>query len=282
MRSRTLPVLLLVLLAQSGCAYLVDEEPVSPDSEPALTPESATHDDLLALPAPKGKITVAVYGFRDQTGQYRPSPASSFSTAVTQGAASMLTKAALESGWFLPVERENLQDLLTERKIARASNEQKANNVKIPPLFASSILLTGGIVAYDTNVTTGGAGARYFGIGASDLYRMDQVTVNLRAVDVRTGQVLASVSTSKTVFSYQLDTGVFRFVSFKRLLELEAGYTRNEPAQLCVRDAIQAAVIHLVAQGVREGLWQLNSPEDMNNSVLMGYLQEQDRLVTFD
>jgi curli biogenesis system outer membrane secretion channel CsgG len=34
-----------------------------------------------------------VYGFRDQTGQYKPTPASSFSTSVTQGAASMLMDA---------------------------------------------------------------------------------------------------------------------------------------------------------------------------------------------
>ena len=85
-----------------------------------LTPETAITRDLLALPPPKGKIAVAVYGIRDQTGQYKPAPDSSFSTAVTQGASSMLIRALQDSGWFIPVERENLQNLLTERKIVRA------------------------------------------------------------------------------------------------------------------------------------------------------------------
>ena len=75
---------------------------------------------MLNLPEPKGKVAVAVYGFRDQTGQYKPSPDSSFSTAVTQGASSILVRALKLSGWFTPVERENLQNLLTERKIVRA------------------------------------------------------------------------------------------------------------------------------------------------------------------
>lgn len=265
-------------LSQFGCAAFVGKEPQGPDRRPTLTPVSETTRDLERLPRPKGKITVAVYGFRDQTGQYRPAPSSSFSTAVTQGAASMLIKAALESGWFVPVERENLQDLLTERKIARATRKRNGAVEDLPALYASQILLTGGIVAYDTNVKTGGEGVRYFGIGASDQYRMDQVTVNLRAVDIQSGQILVSVSTSKTVFSYQLDSGAFRFVSFKRLLELESGITRNEPTQLCVRDAIESAVVHLVARGIKQGLWQPRDPEAVNSPVITSYLQEQETL----
>ena len=34
----------------------------------------------------------------------------------------------------------------------------------------------------------------YFGIGASELYREDAISIYLRAVDVRTGQVLLSCS----------------------------------------------------------------------------------------
>ena len=58
-------------------------------------------------------------------------------------------------------------------------------------------------------------------------------------------EVLGSVFTTKTIYSYEIDASVHRFVSFSRLLEAEAGFTRNEPAQLCVLDAIEAAVVHL-------------------------------------
>jgi curli production assembly/transport component CsgG len=251
---------------------------------PALTPVSETTRDLVALPLPKGKIIASVYGFRDQTGQYRPSPDSSFSTAVTQGAGSMLVKALSDSGWFIPVEREGLQNLLTERRIVRAL-ETRPSNQKPPVdtlsgLLPASVLLEGGIIAYEQDVRTGGIGARYFGLGASDQYRTDQVTVNLRAVDIRTGRILVTVSTTKTIYSYKLSADLFRFVSFRRLLEAEAGFTTNEPAQLCVRDAIEAAVIHLIIEGVRENHWSLRDPADINSPVVRAYVEAQRAYLT--
>ncbi|WP_268760633.1 CsgG/HfaB family protein [Caballeronia cordobensis] len=74
-----------------------------------LTPPTRVTCDFTHLPSPKGRIVAAVYGFRDLTGQYKPSPDSSFSSQVTQGGASFLVKAMRDSGWFTPVERENLR-----------------------------------------------------------------------------------------------------------------------------------------------------------------------------
>jgi len=263
---------------QGGCANMVDKAPVDA-GEPAatLTPEPPSYATLSHLPLPAGKIIAAVYGFQDLTGQYKPSPASSFSTAITQGGASMLIGALLASHWFTPVERVDLQDLLTERKVIRAAEQQETGKADLRPLYYSSILLTGGVVGYDSDVKTGGAGAKYFGIGASDQYREDQVTVDLRAVDVSTGQILLDVSTTKTIFSYQLDSGVFRFIQFKRLLQAEAGYTRNEPTELCLQDAIDAAVSHLIADGIRNGLWNLKNPRDINSPALAALLGKPHR-----
>ena len=103
---------LLLLISLSGCA-VKDELGIK---TAGLTPRSNTYSDLIALPKPKGKIVTAVYNFRDQTGQYKPIPSSNCSTAVTQGATSYLITALRDSGWFIPVEREGLQNLLTERK----------------------------------------------------------------------------------------------------------------------------------------------------------------------
>ena len=261
----------------SGCAVT---HPASEVHETAqLTPPSPVFRDLLNLPAPKGKVAIAVYGFRDQTGQYKPAPDSSFSTSVTQGASSILVKALKDSGWFIPVERENLQNLLTERKIVRALEmPQPAGTpaVQIPPLLAASALIEGGIIAYESNVRTGGAGARFLGIGLSTQYRVDQVTINLRTVDIRGGQILQSISTTKTIYSYEVRPSVFKFVNVKDLLELEAGMTRNEPAQLCVSEAIEAGVVHLIAQGLKSRDWALENQNDYTNPVLQRYLTERD------
>lgn len=273
---RTLLAVALASALLQGCS-LREPMPAEHDAEiPTLTPRASTYDDLVNMPKPKGLVVTAVYGFRDQTGQYKPTPASSFSTSVTQGAASMLMDALQASGWFMVLEREGLQNLLTERKIIRASQQKNGTPANIlaelPPLQAANIVLEGGIVAFDSNVRTGGEGARYLGIGVSNEYRVDQVSVSLRAVDVRSGQVLANVMTSKTIYSVARSAGVFKFIELKDLLEAEAGYTVNEPAQLCVLSAIEAAVAHLIAQGIERRLWQAADQVSLKNSTLAKYL----------
>jgi curli production assembly/transport component CsgG len=274
MKFRFRSLLPAAILALAGCSSI---QPVAPTTPATATPRSAAAKDLLRLPAPKGKITVAVYNLRDQTGQYKPVPDSSFSTAVTQGGAAFLIRALGESGWFSPVEREGLQNLLTERRIVRSiesPSDKGAPAVQLPPLTPASVLIEGGIVGYEADVRTGGAGIAYLGVSASTQYRSDQVTVMLRAIDVRTGAVLVSASTTKTVLSYQMQTGIYKFVSFKKLLEAEAGFTRNEPIQLCVNEAIEAAVIQLIGRGLQSKIWSAASEDAMGDPVFRPYLTE--------
>jgi curli production assembly/transport component CsgG len=191
----------------------------------------------------------------------------------------MLVKALNDSHWFIPVEREGLQELLTERRIIRAEappvpkGAPPINNV--PALMPASIMIGGGIVAYESNVRTGGAGANFLGIGLSTQYRVDQVTINLRTINVDTGQILESVSTTKTIFSYEINPSVFKFVNFKDLLQIEAGVTNNEPGQLCVKEAIEAAVLHLTVQGLKDHTWALKNPNDWNSPVIQHYVNAE-------
>jgi len=274
---RTLSLAALpVLLA--GCALL---EPSTPLANARLTPPTRVTRDLVSLPEPKGKVVVAVYGMRDQTGQYRPAPDSTFSTTVTQGAAALLVKALHESQWFIPVEREGLQDLLTERRIVRAletPTDRERPGVNLPALRPATIMIQGAIIAYESNVHTGGAGARLMGVGTSTRYQIDQVTVNLRSVDIRTGTVVNNVSTTKTIYSMEVGANLFKFVNFKRLLEMETGFTRNEPAQMAVKEAIEAAVVHLIVQGVRDGTWALANGKDIDHPLVQAYLREDSGL----
>lgn len=270
---------LAAILATSllgACA--APHQPAEVSSSAYLTPATPATRDLLQLPSPRGRVVAAVYGFRDQTGQYKPAPDSSFSTSVTQGAASMLVKALKDSGWFTPVERESLQELLTERRIVRALDGGTDDAVNaggsLPALLPASILIDGGVISYESNVRTGGAGARFLGIGLSTQYRVDQVTVNLRSVDIRNGQVLHSVSTTKTILSYEIRPSVFRFVNFKELLEIEAGVTNNEPAQLAVKEAIESAVVHMTVQGLKDRSWVLQNEDDWNLPIIQTYLRD--------
>jgi curli production assembly/transport component CsgG len=265
-------------LASMLAACAIKRPPSEANAGAVLAPATPVTRDLVKLPAPKGKVVAAVYGFRDQTGQYKPAPDSSFSTAVTQGAGAMLIKALKDTGWYSLVERENLQNLLTERKIVRALETPQPKDAPqvpgIPALMPASVLIEGGVIAYESNVRAGGAGARYLGIGISSQYRVDQVTVNLRLIDIARGQILNTVSTTKTIYSYEIRPSVFKFVNFKDLVEVEFGMTRNEPAQLCVNEAIEAAVVHLTVQGIKNGTWALKDEKDWDAPVIQKYLRE--------
>ena len=259
----------------ASCGVPASKRPIGVMNQAHLNqPNTPTYRDLVDLPRPKGKILSAVYNFRDMTGQYKSSPSSNISTQITQGAASMLIHSLKESQWFDVVEREGLQNLLTERKVRRATeqNKKKTNAPPLPTLLPANLLFEGGIVAYDTNVMTGGEGAKHLGIGGSEKYQVDQVTVILRVVDVRNGRVLDTVETSKTILSEQVSGSIFKFIAFKDLLEAEIGYSYNEPAQLAAQEAIQAAIIHLIARGILAGLWELENPDEINSPVLANYL----------
>ena len=248
-------VVCLAALLLTGCSTM---NPFPEELPAEMSEPTASHHELLGLPAPLGKIPVSVYAFRDQTGQYKPQDnVSTFSTAVTQGATSILMQALSDSGWFVPVEREGLQNILTERKIIRASEQD--TDKELPPLTTAKILLEGGIISYDTNTRTGGTGLGYFGITASETFREDQISVYLRAIDVRSGQVLLSVSTTKRVLSQELRAGLFRYVSLKRLAEAEIGYTNNEPMQLCVVEAIEKSLSALIVKGIDQGIWKVQN-----------------------
>lgn len=275
-RHMKVAVMLVMLTGLTACGVPMSEFDIMP---PQVSRISHTYSSLVSLPEPKGQIKVSVYQFRDQTGQFKPQTnVSSFSTAVTQGAANMLIQALDTSRWFNPVEREGLQNLLTERKIIAASDRNGGEAKDLPPLESANLLLQGGITAYETNLLTGGFGAKYWGLGGSTQYRQDQVTVHLRAVDVRTGRVMKAVSTSKTIFSHEVDAGLFRYLTFKKLLEIEAGYSHNEPVQMCVAAAIEKAVIALVVEGIQDNLWVLKNAEDINHPVLKEYRDEVARV----
>ena len=140
----------------------------------------------------------------------------------------------------------------------------------LPPIRFAGLLVEGGIIAFDGNVMTGGAGANYLNIGGNVNYRRDTVTVAMRVVSVQSGEILTSVTTTKTVYSIGLQANVYQFVSINKLLQAEAGITKTEPTQLAVRQAIDLAVYATVMQGAQKRLWSFADAE--GRALLDGYL----------
>ncbi len=252
--------------------------------EARVSEKTPAQKQLENLPAPQSPFIVSVYDFQDQTGQQKPNDTfAEYSRAVTQGGVSMVYKALADAGhgsWFTVIERAGLKNLLQERKLIRETREQFAlpNGQHLPdiePLTYAGAIVEGGIVAYESNLLTGGAGAAWLGIGANAQYRRDMVTIYLRLVSVQTGEVLASVNTSKTIYSTMFDGNLFKYVAYNEILEGEVGFSVNEPPQVATRQAIEYGVYSLVMEGAMKGLWGFANPAGAKDQ-LSAYLAHRD------
>ncbi len=213
-------------------------------------------------------IIIAVYDFIDLTGQKKPGGNyATMSTAVTQGAYQILIKALQDAGdgnWFRVVERTSLPSLLQERKLIRSTRQQVDGDKAepLPPLLFAGAYLTGGIIGYDSDVKTGGFGARILGIQAHKQWRQDIVTVILRLVNVQSGEVVLSIVVEKTIISGETGSDIFKYFDADTLLlEVEAGVARNEPVTFAVRKAIEKGIIELIKEGDEKGLWKIKVKE---------------------
>ena len=265
MKKLSIALLASASLAMSGCASYsqMDKLLTKTQFQDAKIEGTTLDRPEFVLPKPaSGPIVVAVYGFLDRTGQRKPSPmVAQLSSAVTQGAETYLIKSLQDVGggnWFKVVERVGLDNLMKERQMIRQMREiYDGENAKpLPPMLFAGILIEGGIVGYDSNIVTGGSGMRILGIGPQTQYQADMITVSLRVVSVTSGEVLTSITTTKTVYSYMDKLGVLRFVEAgTKSIEAEIGVGVNESGNRATNMAIQAAVVEMIRLGQRKGLW---------------------------
>lgn len=246
-----------LLIALTGCSTLTGVvEYTAPRSQ-----ENPLQSVLDEVPALGGeKITVAVYNFKDYTGQRKAvASGSSLSSAVSQGSQVWVIKALQDVGhgtWFQVVERGALDSVVKERQLIRNTRELHGDKDVLEPMLFAGIIIEGGIVGYDSDVMSGGTGARMLGLGMQEEFRIDCITVAMRVISVQTGEVLLSVATEKTIASSRTGTSVFKFLDMgTKALEIESGKGFNEPINYATRAAIEQGIIEVIYQGANKGLW---------------------------
>jgi curli production assembly/transport component CsgG len=255
-------ITIAVAMALAGCNTIRPMSEVKLKDEPVVS--GTMLKEINTLPAPEGPpISVAIYGFKDLTGQRKPSQTLSlFSTAVTQGAEAYLIKTMQEAGnrqWFTVVERVGLDNLLKERQMIKQTREiyEGANAKMLPPLTMAGVIIEGGIIDYNSNTLTGGSGVAIFGIGAQTQYTQDVVVISLRLVSVQTGEVLTTVTIEKNLLSTSDGmTGMKFFNNYTQSFEIDSSQTFNEPGNYALRSAIESGIVELVKKGERQGLWK--------------------------
>ena len=258
----------------TACAITHDSRVAQPEVTQSMLQREF---DTIPGPAAGKPVSVAVYSFQDKTGQRRPQAnIASLSTAITQGAEAFLIKALQDVGrgqWFDVVERVGIDNLTKERLIIRQMREayEGSNAKPLMPMQFAGMIVEGGIIGYDTSTKSGGVGARWLGIGASSQYSEDIVTVSLRAVSVNTGKVLMSVTVQKTILSSADSITALKFFDAgTQAFEGEIGMTINEPGTYAVKAAIEMAVLELIKEGQRKGIWEykVTKAEEKTNELV--------------
>ena len=263
-----LSVCLLAILL-SSCAVIAKNEDlvISQDRKPAQVLDLQS-EELANLPPAENRPVIAVYrdSFQDLTGQRKSNSSfAMFSTAVTQAPEALLIRAlkhAADGKFFRVVERVGLDNLTKARHLIRSTRENFEEDTKLQPLLFAGLIIQGGVLSYDTNIETGGLGARYLGIGNSTQYREDVVTISLRLVSVSTGEVLMETTVSKNILSTSVSQDVFRFIEMgTELVEIEGGIAENESGSIALQKAIEAGVLNLIKIGINRGYWKYENFE---------------------
>jgi len=255
----------------SSCALIVD--PLENNLPPFQKIEKPEIGSLLVPSLAniqhknKKKPVVAIYAgsFIDATGQRRSNSSyATFSSAVTQAPDAYLIRALKHAGsnhdgFFEVVERVGLDHVTKERQIIRSTRQDNEEKQKLPNLMFAGLIMQGGVISYESNVKSGGSGARYLGIGMSRQFKQDTVTISLRTVSVSTGKVLLEVLVTKTILSASIDQDVFRFITDStELVEIENGLVRNESINIALQTAIETAVLQTIKEGATRGYWNID------------------------
>jgi len=256
--------LCLLAIFISSCAVLNHNEDLAltQDIKPSSVLDLQS-EELKNLPPATVMPTVAIYpnSFKDLTGQRRSNSSFAlFSTAITQAPEAFLIRAFKHTAngkFFRVVERVGLDDLTKERQLIRSTRKEFKEDNKMKPLLFAGLLVQGGVISYEANLRSGGAGARYLGIGNSKQYREDTVTISLRLVSVSTGEVLMETLVSKSIISTSVSQDVFRFIETgTELVEIEGGVAENESVSIALQKAIETGVLNIINIGIERGYWK--------------------------
>ena len=259
---RLFPCLLAILL--SNCAVISQNEDLLL-SKKIQSPDilELQSEELKNLPPATVMPTVAIYpnSFKDLTGQRRSNSSFAlFSTAITQAPEAFLIRAlkhTADGKFFRVVERVGLDDLTKERQLIRSTRKEFKEDNKMKPLLFAGLLIQGGVISYEANLKSGGAGARYLGVGNSKQYREDTVTISLRLVSVSTGEVLTETLVSKSIISTSISQDIFRFIETgTELVEIEGGVSENESVSIALQKAIETGVLNIIKIGIERGYWK--------------------------
>lgn len=260
-----------------GCATTGDIEPVANYKTlkgPAITENKTPYTQGLQCVSDRvnlsRKIRMTIDQIPDKSGKVN----SAEGYKLTQGVESMAITALTKIPAIQVVERRNISayniesDLMRKKLIGDEQKYSLSNGKKINyrPMLSGSVsgadfYITGALTEVNYNLYSGGALLNISGVELGKKTVAMNVAMDLRLVNVKTLDVINSISLQKQFIGQRNKAGIYRFVD-KELVNLDVGSSTDEPLQLGVRSLVERGVAQLVGD-----LFKVRVSECYDNSI---------------
>ena len=170
---------------------------------------------------PKMRIAVQDFTFKAAKGSNR----------LGQGMSDMLADSLFNTGRFIVLEREHIEDVLAEQDFGASGRVDQRTAAPIGQIEGAQLLIRGSVIQENCR------GGAVLLIGANRAC----MAINLRIIDARSGRVVNAT----TVEGTSADAGV-GLVFATNPMPVGLGMYNKTPMERAVRNTIEAAVRHIV------------------------------------
>lgn len=189
----------------------------------------------------------------------RPAEQQLTPAGLTQGVRDMLVTELFNSGQFIVLERDALNQVLLEQEFAASARAGDATRIPPAQLEGAELLVVGAITAFDTGAGSDGFalpipvplgsyrnGAAVFSLS----FKRGYVAMDLRIIDVATGRVVATtaVEGKNTKYGFNLQGLAGGSIGYIPLPKGLVGYFQNTPVQEALQKMVTAAIGAIAAQ----------------------------------
>ena len=172
---------------------------------------------------PKKRIAVSNFEWRSGQG----------SGDVGRGMTDMMTDALFNSGRFIVLERERLNEVMDEQDLANSRRFKKETAAPLGELEGAELLIRGAVTEFEPDCS----GGSIILVSAKKAC----MAINLRILDAKTGRVLNATTVEGTS-----SNGSVGLIFAGGALPVGLGAFSKTPMEQAIRQCIEAAVQHIV------------------------------------
>ena len=191
------------------------------DTGPAPTVQQA---QAAPYDGPQKRIAVTAFEFRAGEG----------SSQIGEGMSDMLTNALFNTGKFIVLERERLNEVMEEQDRANSDRFKKETAAPKGQLEGAELLIRGSVIQFESKCR---GGSIIIAAGSEAC-----MAINLRIIEAKTGRVVNATTVEGTSGKSRIGI-LFSGGS----LPVGLGTYSNTPMEAAIRNCIEAAVQHIAA-----------------------------------